>query len=620
MAAQTDDKFKKVGASTVTTLSAPGKAIGATSINVGSTTNYPTDTGLVVGIRVVDGNGDLVAGTYTEWNGVVTSGTAIQIESTPEYGTDQIYPAGSTTQVFLNVSSSLHNQLVDGILVSHNQDGTLITQAVRDALNLDSGSSDGWTPFGYSLTSITALGNRSYTAVVSGTDTTGVTSVGMRLKLPRTVTAPTQCTSLNGTTQYYNKTSPAGMTFTDDFTVSAWVKLSSYGVGQIASRYNGTSGWYMGMTAAGQVFVYGHNASAANFRGVTSYQSIPLNKWVHVTAQLDMSAYTSTTTTCYIMIDGVNVPTYLAQGGTNPTALVQAGNLEIGSNNGGLLPFPGKIAQVAIYSAKVTQATILASMNQTLTGSETSLVSAYTFNNSINDLSANANNLTAQGSAVATDTDTPFTNSVTGTSVTAGTTNYGIIMAQTFSTNTTYTIQIPEGETLPTTGGIGTVSYSTQKTPYGFPGQRSKWALRTLILADLTVGASATTWYTGTTASSGSFVINVPVGEWNADYTIAAYSDGGGNVVGVHKTTLGKVAGTPTSSDYADWLNHQDCGTITAAAGGPFYTTNHSKSGYISETTMSAWYGQFLFSGIVGNPRMSAGGQPSSITIENALL
>ncbi len=118
------DFYKKVGANTVTTLAAPGKNLAATSINVGATTNYPTDTGIVVGIRVVDSNGTIVPGTYSEWNGVVASSTAITIESTPVYGSDQVYTAGASTQVFLNVSSSLHNQLVDGVLVEHGQDGT----------------------------------------------------------------------------------------------------------------------------------------------------------------------------------------------------------------------------------------------------------------------------------------------------------------------------------------------------------------------------------------------------------------------------------------------------------------------------------------------------------------
>ena len=348
------------------------------------------------------------------------------------------------------------------------------------------GFTDGWESLGYAPTTITALGNRSYTVVIPSVDTTTATSPGQRLKLPRTVTAPTGSITLNGTTQYANKTSPAGMTFTDDFTVSAWVKMTSYAAAGIASRFNGTSGWSLQTNSSGQLSLIGYNASGGNSSLVTAYQSLPLNKWVHVAAQLDMSTFTATTTTSYVMIDGVNVPASVSRTGTNPTALVQAGNLEVGSVNAGGF-FPGQIAQVAIYSAKVTQATILASMNQTLTGSETSLVSAYTFNGVITDLSANANNLTPQGSAVATNPDTPFTNPVTGTSVTAGTTNYGIIMAQTFSTNTTYTIQIPEGETLPTTGGIGTVSYSTQKTPYGFPVYNEKLVAEVLLVANSTV-------------------------------------------------------------------------------------------------------------------------------------
>lgn len=133
MPASPQDFYKKVGANTVTTLAAPGKNLAATSINVGSTTNYPTDTGIVVGIRVVDSNGTIVPGTYTEWNAVVASSTAITIEAVPVYGTDQVYPAGSLTQVFLMVSSSLHNQMVDGLLVSHDQDGKLKAGAISNS-------------------------------------------------------------------------------------------------------------------------------------------------------------------------------------------------------------------------------------------------------------------------------------------------------------------------------------------------------------------------------------------------------------------------------------------------------------------------------------------------------
>jgi len=462
-----------------TTTTSGSVASAATTVGLNSVAGYTN--GEVV-VFVIDPTDATKKQTFT---GVIdTSGS--QVTSVVwTAGTNQTHALGATV---VDYATATHiSMMTKGITQSLNQDGSLISQAVLDALNLGAGASDGWTPFGYSLTSITALGNRSYTAVVSGTDTTGVTSVGQRLKLPRTVTAPTQCTSLNGTTQYYNKTSPAGMTFTDDFVVSAWIKLSSYQQGGIASRYNGTSGWLFQVESTGQITLRGYNAGSANSSSVTSYQSVPLNKWVHVAAQLDMSTFTATTTTSYVMFDGKDVPAAVSRGGTNPTALIQAGNLEIGTFNAGTF-FPGKIAQVAIYSAKVTQATILASMNQTLTGSETSLISAYKLDQAsgLNDLNANANNLTAQGSPTYA-SDTPFTNPVTGTSVTAGTTNYGIIMAQSFSTNTTYTIQVPEGETLPTTGGIGTVSYSTQKTPYGFPVYNEKLVAEVLLVANSTV-------------------------------------------------------------------------------------------------------------------------------------
>jgi hypothetical protein len=135
MSASVDDVFKKTGASTVTTLSAPGKALSATSINVGSTTNYPADTGFVIAIREVDSNGELVAGTYREYNAIVASGTSLNIDATPVYGSDRVFPAGSTTQVFIPLSSSAHNQLVDGVLVQHKQDGTHGDTITTDTIN-----------------------------------------------------------------------------------------------------------------------------------------------------------------------------------------------------------------------------------------------------------------------------------------------------------------------------------------------------------------------------------------------------------------------------------------------------------------------------------------------------
>lgn len=324
----------------------------------------------------------------------------------------------------------------------------------------------GWTAFANTPNTVTYNGNRNYDLVFNSVDLTSSLSPGMKLQLTRTVAAPDQCADLEASSsQYFSKSSPSGMTFTDDFVVSAWVKLESYGVRIIASRWNGTSGWYFYVGTTGQVYLVATNANAANFSQVYSYASLPLNKWVHVTAQLDMSAFTATTTTSYVMFDGVDVAATVTRGGTNPTALVQAGNLEIGSYNGGTSPFDGKLAQVAIFNTKVTQATMRGYMSQGLSGSETSLISAYSFDNAITDLNTtNANNLTAQGGAVATNADSPFANAVT-----AGLLEYAEINSVSFSTNTTVNVRVPDTCMIPTSGGVSAVSYSTQSNPYGLP-------------------------------------------------------------------------------------------------------------------------------------------------------
>jgi hypothetical protein len=478
MAAANTDKLTEVGApGTATTLAAPGHTIGGTTLNVVSTANWPTATGAVFAmdtVTLVNGEEVRVPGSYRELIGVVTSATSIG-SIVFLVGADANYPAGSTTRVYIPVASSRENRLVQALSTSIAQDGSLKTAAVQTALNLGTASLNGWNPLAYTLNTVAFNGTRNYTLTFNGVDLTGIISNGMPLKFTRTVTAPIQCTSLNGTTQYYSKSSPAGMTFTDDFAVSAWVKLNSYNgsVNVIASRYNGTSGWDFNIDGTtGGILMRGYNAGSSNVSQVQSYQAIPLNRWVHVAGQLDMSGFTATTTTSFVMIDGVDVTGVVSRGGTNPTALVQAGNLEIGGRNGGLLPFNGKIAQVAIYSAKVTQATIAASSTQTLSGGETSIISAYSFNNTINDLNvSNANNLTANNSAVATNADSPYAggaNAVGG--FTAGTTEYGEVFSVSFSTNTTVVVQVPDGYVLPTSGGITTTNYSTSAKPIGWPG------------------------------------------------------------------------------------------------------------------------------------------------------
>lgn len=122
MAASAADLFQEVGTpGTATTLSAPGYTTGvSTSVTVASTTNWPSATGVTFAIDVVDSAGERVAGTYNEFVGTVASGTSVTSVSRT-YGTAQNYAAGATTRVYIPVSSTRENRLVQGLLAEHNQ-------------------------------------------------------------------------------------------------------------------------------------------------------------------------------------------------------------------------------------------------------------------------------------------------------------------------------------------------------------------------------------------------------------------------------------------------------------------------------------------------------------------
>lgn len=517
-----------------------------TTITLNNATSIPTDTAVDFIIDRIDTNGSRTTGNVKELcKGVVSGSTIINVTRGLHGTTAQSHSSGAVVEFV--ASGAAWNDFASAFMAQHSQlDGShgavtatslsvSGTSSFTGAVTLPTGTvtspklatelQKGWeSSYGGTTVpapnTVTCNGNRSYDLVFNGVDLTSSLSAGMRLRTTRTVAAPTQCTSLNGTTQYYSKSSPAGMTFTDDFTVSAWVKLSSYANGIIVSRFNGTSGWYLWVDSSGLVKLSGFNGGAANFKTIASYQSVPLNKWVHIGAQLDMSAGTATSTTCYVMLDGVDVPANVITGGTNPTALIQAGNLEVGAYNAGAAGtfFPGKIAQVAIYSAKVTQANIRATISQGLTGSETSLISAYSFNNSINDLNANANNLTANGSAVATNADSPFGGQADGTI--SSTLDYAIVTKTAFSTNTTVTVQVPEGCTIPTTGGVSAVSYSTQKAPYLFPAAIGKWKLISLFRSQVATTSNANFG----SFNGGGCKLTVPIGDWVVGYDMGLFN------------------------------------------------------------------------------------------------
>lgn len=417
--------------------------------------------------------------------------------------------------------------------------GKLVDGSVTE-VKMANDARTGWHPT-TAPNACTPNGRGSYSIVVPLVDLTSQISKGMRLKLTRSSTAPTKCTSLNGTTQFYSKSSPNKLTTTDDFACAAWIKISAYQTGGIISRYNGTSGWQFWVDSTGVIYLQGFNAGATNWSRVLSNQSLPLNRWVHVVAQLDMSSFVAGPVNSYVMIDGLDVPVTIARNGSNPTALIEAGNLEVGSWNGGTNTFAGKLAQVAVYNAKIIQSVMLSTISQGLAGTESNLASGYSFNNSITDLNTSApNDLTANNAAVATNADSPFALDVNG--VPTGTIEYGIVQSVIFSTNTTIVVQTPQGGCLPTSGGISAMSYATDKIPFGFPASRTLWRLETIYRNDVSQSSpTTTTWYNFAQASA-------PIGCWNTGWEAGFNSSIASAGVWTMKVTLSAANNTETAS------------------------------------------------------------------------
>jgi len=193
MAASNTDRFKKSKRKFETTVGVGGILAGGTTLPLTSVTGLDTSTAvtLVVG-----------AGTATEEviTGVVSGSNLINCVRGKEGTTDSAHSAGETVNMFF--TETHWDDAMDGILVEHDQDGThgdinadSITATTGTFTNLTiagTATPEGWSALGATPDTVTALGNRSYSMVFNGTDLTDTLSPGMRLKMTRTVTAPTQ--------------------------------------------------------------------------------------------------------------------------------------------------------------------------------------------------------------------------------------------------------------------------------------------------------------------------------------------------------------------------------------------------------------------------------------------
>lgn len=208
MSAQSNDKFKLASNGTrpsPTTLTAL-KAIGASSITVGALTGWPTTTGVDFCIYNVDTSGNKVAGSQTDWSGVV-SGTTIT-NLTLRAGTDNGYAVGAIVEA--GPVAAWADDIASGMAAQHNQDGT--HGAITATSVASSGAVSGTTITG---TALTASANLSMTGgtfslkgfwdgwvqasdtwtyasattfTIAGVDRTAMFPVGTKIKLTQTTT------------------------------------------------------------------------------------------------------------------------------------------------------------------------------------------------------------------------------------------------------------------------------------------------------------------------------------------------------------------------------------------------------------------------------------------------
>ena len=410
--------------------------------------------------------------------------------------------------------------------------------------------------------------------------------------------------AFNGTTHYFTKTSPTSTlsTVTNNFSLKATIEPSAYAVGYIQGRGDATSanGLFLRMNADGTVSVGVSNAGVLNYRIVTTYQSLPLNKKTKVWA-------TWASGTGVILFDGVSVPVAAAvTGGTAPTTAGTGGDFSIGrwgAYSSGY--FTGYISDVGVFNAVLAEATMRSYDSQALTGAETNCIGAWSLNNTgLNQQAPGTNDLTATG-AVGYPNRYPPGNKGVSTTL-----DYGIVMAKSFSTNTTLTVQVPEGCTIPTSGGVASMDYSINAVPYGFPKDKGKWALVTIRReSNLQSTPTPSTWYATAIPSP---LINVPTGAWAVGYIaqpqiVSAGATSGAGYVTLSTSSVAETIFDLTAVIYSSATSTTTIGLVTRQK--PIVTT-----------TLTPYYSLFKTDAAISSVGLRSDVSPLIITADNALL
>lgn len=122
MPAQNTDKFKKVAPNTGWQVGGGGVADSeVTTIPLNVSTGLPSSTAVLVTIDRVDASGNKTPSKMERIVGVVNDNNIVNCIRGVE-GTAQSHAAGAVVEIV--IASKLWNDMVDGILAEHNQDGS----------------------------------------------------------------------------------------------------------------------------------------------------------------------------------------------------------------------------------------------------------------------------------------------------------------------------------------------------------------------------------------------------------------------------------------------------------------------------------------------------------------
>lgn len=445
----------------------------------------------------------------------------------------------------------------DQIPLVDNSGGTPTTKYISGSdLSGALSASNDWKAIATSISAVTNNGNKSFTLTVDA-DLSSTFSPGARFKVTRETTAPTQCADLeSSSSQYANKTSPTALGLTTTATAEAWIKVESYtgSIQYIAATRSGTAAWMIfRLEADGTIGFYG-TASSATTDSIISIQSVPLGRWVHVAASMTIN------TSGQIYINGVAVPGTYTNGTT--TAFGNTGDLAIGRRPDSATEYlDARVEEVRIWNDIRTQTEIRDNMYQQLTGSEANLVGYWKLDGNFNDSSPSGNNLTAQNSATATTVDNAFHD-----------TEYGIITDVTSSTITVFTgtdYGIPNMT-------LNSPSYSTQRVPYGFNGDRNAWRVEALYIAAVSQSGAASTWY--------NFAqISVPVGKWTRGFSVNMRHNGASSGARAIFVALGE-----TSANQSEDQRLNTLAVMNAVS--EYYTTFNLSAPYTATATTTNYF------------------------------